>query len=228
MTGVLVTGTDTGVGKTWVTCRIAEALRERGLRVGVMKPCETGMAGGPTPKEAPPGSDAEKLVRASGCEAPLADVLPYVFKLPAAPQVAALEEGMTVEFDVLEAAYARLREAHDVVLVEGAGGLLVPLAPGLDYVALADKLELEVLVVARTGLGTLNHTALTDRVLRNAGIAPKGIVLNSPRKPLGGNDRANLSALSSLVETPVLAEFPHGEPASGSVVRPVVEAVVGG
>ena len=67
--------------------------------------------------------------------------------------------------------------------------------------ALADKLELDVLVVARTGLGTLNHTALTDRVLRHAGLAPRGVVLNSPNKPLGGNDRANLSALSNKYRT---------------------------
>lgn len=228
MTGLLITGTDTGVGKTWVACHLVKALVAKGLRVGVMKPCETGMAGGKggqALKEAPPGSDAERLIRASGCESPLSDILPYVFRLPAAPSIAALEEGARIEFDVLEAAYSRLNEAHDIVIVEGAGGILVPLAPGLDYLGLAGRLELETLVVSRTGLGTLNHTALTDRVLRAAGNKPLGIVLNSPTKPVTGNDRVNLSVLGSMVNTPVLAEFPHGEPPSASMMDSLLEAV---
>jgi dethiobiotin synthetase len=228
MTGLLITGTDTGVGKTWVGCHLVKALLAEGVRVGVMKPCETGLAGGRGDKaleEAPAGSDAERLIRASGCEADLSDILPYVFRLPAAPSIAALEEGVVIDFDVLEAAYGRLREHHDVVIVEGAGGVLVPLAPGLDYLTLAERLELEVLVVARTTLGTLNHIALTDRVLRSAGIDPLGIVLNSPTRQVSGNDRVNLSVLGSLVDTPVLAEFPHGEPPNAAMLGRVVDSL---
>jgi len=229
MTGLLITGTDTGVGKTWVGCQLAKALVAEGLRVGVMKPCETGQSAGKSGQqfeEAPPGSDVEQLILASGCAAPLSDILPYVFRLPTAPFVAALEEGAHIDFDVIESAYGRLREMHDVVIVEGAGGVLVPLAPDLDYLGLVNRLELEVLVVARTGIGTLNHTALTDRVLRSAGHQPLGIVLNSPNKPASGNDRANLSGLRSMVETRVLAEFPYGEAPSASLMAPIVDSLL--
>ncbi len=225
MSGLLITGTDTSVGKTWVSCHLIRALKAAGKRVGVMKPCETGMAGGQRPLEAPPGSDAERLMRASETEAPLSDVLPYVFRLPAAPSIAALEEGAEIDMAVIESAYGRLSEAHDIVIVEGAGGVLVPLAPGVNYLDLADRLELDVLVVARTGLGTLNHTALTERVLCSAGLNPLGIVLNSPKKPVSGTDRVNLSALGTVIETPVLAEFPHGEAPSDAVMAPVLDAV---
>ncbi|MDG2149869.1 MAG: dethiobiotin synthase [Planctomycetota bacterium] len=229
MTGVLVTGTDTGVGKTWVACHLAKALAARGLRVGVMKPCETGLTGAGSERaltEAPRGSDAEQLVLASDCRAPLSDILPYAFSLPAAPSVAALEEGANIDFEVIECAYQRLSESHDVVIVEGAGGLLVPLAPHLDFLDLAQRLELEVLAVARTGLGTLNHTALTDRALRSAGLTPLGFVLNSPEEPASESERANLSGLCSLVETPVLAEFPHGEAPPDSLVATVVNSLL--
>jgi dethiobiotin synthetase len=225
MSGLLITGTDTGVGKTWVSCHLARALVDAGLSVGVMKPCETGMAGGPRPDALPASSDARQLFEASGCKAPVGDVLPYLFKLPAAPSVAALEEGVAVEMSELEAAFGRLNEAHDVVLVEGAGGLRVPLSPGLDYVDLARQLDLEVLVVARTGLGTVNHTALTEQALVAADRAPLGIVLNSPTSEVSGSDRLNLGALAHTICTPVLAELPYGEAPPARIMRPVVDAV---
>ena len=225
MTGLLVTGTDTGVGKTWVSCQLARALREEGLRVGVMKPCETGITARGD-EVLPRGCDAALLQEASGCEADPKDILPYRFALPAAPSVSAEEEGARIELDTLLAAFSRLQEDHDLVLVEGAGGLLVPLAEGLDFLGLATTLELEVLVVARTGLGTVNHIALTDRVLRAEGFPPVGVVLNSPTTPVSGSDRANLGALGLVLEeTRVLAELPHGDAPPVRVLAPLVEAV---
>ena len=225
MSGLLITGTDTSVGKTWVACHLARSLREVGLRVGVMKPCETGIQGGPRPTVLPPGSDADLLAKAAGCEAPTADMLPYAFQLPAAPSIAALEEGQVIDPAVLEASFGRLNEAHDVVIVEGAGGLLVPLAPDLDFLQLANQLDLSVLVVARTSLGTVNHVALTERALLAAACPLLGIVLNSPMKQASGRERVNLGALAQVVRSPVLAEMPHGSSPSEHVMQPLVDAV---
>jgi dethiobiotin synthetase len=225
MSGLLITGTDTGVGKTWVACHLIKALVASGLRVGVMKPCETGIVGGPRPERLAPGCDAQLLLEASGCKAAVQDVLPYAFRLPAAPAIAALEEGCRIEYDELEAAYGRLNEDHDLVIVEGAGGVLVPLAPGLDFLGLASRLDLETLIVARTGLGTVNHTGLTERALAANGCPPLGIVLNSPSGAVSGCDRVNLGALAQVLTAPVLAEMPYGNPPKGSMLDPLVDAV---
>lgn len=212
---VLVAGTDTGVGKTHVTCALARGLVASGLAVGVMKPCETGVAdvGDGT---LPEGSDAAALVAAAGCRASARDVRPYGFALPVAPQVAAQSAGVQIELSVLAAALGRLRAAHDVVLVEAAGGVLVPLAPGLTVVDLAVRLSLPVVLVARTGVGTLNHSALSARTLRAAGLRLLGVVLSSPAGPPSEADRANLSLFDELVQVPVLAELAHApEPDAG-------------
>jgi len=225
MSGLLVTGTDTGVGKTWVACLLARALREAGLRVGVMKPCETGLSAGDV-AGLPQHSDAALLAEAAGCSAPSEDVLPYRFALPAAPSVAAREAGSAIDVEVIVAAYERLLSAHDVVLVEGAGGLLVPLATGYDYFSLAQRLGLKVLVVARTGLGTVNHIALTDVVLRGLGLPPIGFVLDNAGGPAVGSDRVNLGALTDArIHSPLLAEIPYAAAPTSAQIAPLVEAV---
>lgn len=228
MGGVLITGTDTGVGKTRVATWLARALADEGQRVAVMKPCETGV-----PSEGlPADSDAARLLAASGCAAGLETVRPYAFPLPVAPSVAAREAGATIDQDLLDRSYERLRRDHDVVLVEGAGGLLVPLAPCLTFADLAARWRLPVVVVARTGLGTLNHTALTVRAARSAGLRVLGVVLNAVDEPVSDSDRHNLSDLERLAAAPVLAELPHGrlpDPGLGQAVgrRLLREARIG-
>ena len=226
VSGVLVTGTDTGVGKTWVACALARALVARGMRVGVLKPAETGIPGGPRPSAIPAGTDAARLVDAAGCTAPVADVLPYAFALPAAPSVAAAEEGHAIDIDVVEAAYRRQASAHDIVLVEGAGGLLVPIVDAFTYADLAARLELPLLVVARTGLGTVNHTTLTERAARAADLEVLGVVLNPADGPVSAGDGRNLSVLAALLESPVLAQLEHGAAPEASVLAPVLEALL--
>jgi len=119
MSALLVTGTDTGVGKTFVACALATALRQRGRRVAVMKPVETGVEGEP--------ADALALRAAAADPAPLGDICPYRLRAPLAPAVAARLEGVTIDVARLVALVARRRQDADVLLVEGAGGLLVPL-----------------------------------------------------------------------------------------------------
>ncbi len=146
MRGLFVTGTDTGVGKTEVACALLAAARDAGLDVGAMKPAQSGV----TPGEA---SDAVRLRQAAGSADPLELVCPYQFEAPLAPAVAARLAGAEISLPrILEAARA-LAERHAALVVEGAGGLLVPLTPRQTFADLAVALGLPVLVVARAGLG---------------------------------------------------------------------------
>jgi dethiobiotin synthetase len=160
--GFFVTGTDTAVGKTVVTGGLAAALRARGMRVATYKPVQSGALADD------PDGDAALL----GAETT------YAFAAPLAPLVAAELEGRVVELEPIVRAAERLAAAHDVLLVEGAGGLLVPLAPGLDVADLARALALPVVVVARAGLGTVNHVLLTLEAAKARGLTVAAVVLN--------------------------------------------------
>lgn len=168
---LFVTGTDTGVGKTVVTAAIAALAVAAGRRTAVYKPAQTGVG---------PGEPGDlEFVRAAADGSPLLRTdCAYRLREPLAPSVAARLEGKAVEPSRLAETYARLSEGADTILVEGAGGLLVPLAHGYLMADLARDLGLPVLVVARPGLGTLNHTALTVGTARARGLEVAGIVLS--------------------------------------------------
>jgi len=199
--GCFVTGTDTGVGKTLVACAIVRGLRRRGLDVGVMKPVETGVgAAGPL--------DARALREAAGVDDPLEDVCPQRFALPAAPAVSAVHEGSAVDLAQLDAAFERLAAHHEYLLVEGAGGLLVPVTAELSMAGLAARWELPLIVVARARLGTINHTRLTLEVARGRGLAIAGLVLSHADGPTSPADAANLRALREDPGVRLLGEIP--------------------
>ena len=199
--GVFVTGTDTGVGKTVVACALIRGLRARGIDTGAMKPIETGVgAAGP--------ADAIALREAAGADDPLADVCPQRFALPAAPVVAARSEGRAVDLAAIDAAYARLRARHSFLVVEGAGGLLVPAAEGLSMADLAQRLALPVLIVARGALGTINHTRLSLEAARSRGLAVAGVVISHADGPLAAAEVANLEYLRRDLGTALLGEIP--------------------
>lgn len=224
---LLIAGTDTGVGKTYVGCALARGLSRLGYQVGVMKPCETGVAQSApdAPGRLPDGSDASALVLASGCVAAPELVRPYAFPLAAAPAVAAAAAGASIDLATIRRAFAALREAHDVLLVEAAGGLMVPLAPSLTWLDLAAHLRLPVLLVARAGLGTLNHTALSERAARAAGLRVLGIVVSCPDGAPSAAERSNLGALRGLVSSPVLAELPHAADPDAGACDALADAV---
>lgn len=203
--GLFVAGTDTGVGKTRVACELLRGLRARGLRVAGLKPVETGVG------EAGP-VDALALREAAGGGSPLADVCPQYFALPAAPSVAARAERRRVDLDLIEAAYARLCSAHDVVVVEGAGGLRVPLDDDLDMAALARRFEAPVLLVARAALGTLNHTLLSLEALASEGIGLLGVVVSHTQCALRDAHAQNLAELKRRLGERLLGELPHTAP----------------
>lgn len=177
--GLFVTGTDTGVGKTLATCAVAAALRGQrpGARVGVCKPMASGCR---RDREGLVSEDAEALAHFADCRLPLDVVCPVRFAPPLSPAAAAEAAGVDTDFDAIADALHRLDAASDVLLVEGVGGLLVPLdAKGkCSVLDLMREVGYPAVIVARSGLGTVNHTALTARVLRDAGLPVAGVVMN--------------------------------------------------
>jgi dethiobiotin synthetase len=202
MRGLFVTGTDTGVGKTEVSCALLAGARAGGLDLAAMKPAESGLAPGEP-------SDSERLrAAAGGGEAP-ALVCPYRFRAPLAPAVAARLEGVEVRLEVILSAARTLASRHAALLVEGAGGLLVPLTERETYADLAVALGLPVLVVARAGLGTVNHTALTLEALRARRLAVAGVILNRTGPVDDPSVPHNLAEIERLTGAPVLASLPY-------------------
>ena len=194
MRGIFVTGTDTAVGKTEVSCGLLRAWRAAGRDIAAMKPAQSGVGPGEP-------SDAERLAAAAGTGDPPELVCPYSFAAPLAPAVAARLAGVEVELGRILAAARALAARHEGVLVEGAGGLVVPLTERETFADLALALGFPVLVVARSGLGTVNHTALTVEALRARGLAIAGVVLNaaSPlRDPSEPHNAAEIERLTGL------------------------------
>ncbi len=204
--GIFITGTDTGVGKTLVACGLAALLRDLGYSVGVMKPAETGCEerdGKLFPQ------DAFYLKEASGCEEPLEKICPYRLKEPLAPSVAAERAGVKIDISHLLTLYGEISQKHDITLVEGAGGLLAPLLPGYTYADLAKLLKLPLLVVAADRLGVINHLLLTLEHASCRGLRVLGYVFNRlTSEPFLAAD-TNREALLSLTAVPCLGEIPY-------------------
>jgi dethiobiotin synthetase len=201
VSALLVTGTDTGVGKTFVACALALALRRRACRVAVLKPVETGVESEP--------EDAARLRAAAADPAPLDVVCPYGFRAPLAPVVAARREGRAVDVDAIAALVQRRAAEADLLLIEGAGGLLVPLAGRTTYADLAARLGLPLLVVAANRLGTINHCALTAQVAAAAGLRVHGFVLSQPEAETDPSAGTNAGVIADLTGLSCLAVLGH-------------------
>lgn len=201
MAVLVVTGTDTGVGKTFVSCALALAWRAVGRRVGVVKPVETGVEGEP--------EDARRLADAAADRSPLDDVCPYRLRAPLAPVVAARLEGVAIDIDRIIALIERRARDHEVLLVEGAGGLLVPIAGTTTYLELTRRLGAPLLIVAANRLGTVNHCALTARVAADAGIRIAGFVLSQPTPATDSSAASNADTIAHLTGLRRLGELPH-------------------
>jgi dethiobiotin synthetase len=167
-----ITGTDTGVGKTLVSCALLAALRARGVDARAMKPVETGITG----RHA--GTDGARLHRAAGGAGDADDVCPATYADPLAPLVAAERAGRPLDLARLDAAVARLAAGAEALVVEGAGGLLVPFADALDFAGLAVRWALDVVVVAADRLGVLNHALLTVREAERRGLRVRAVALH--------------------------------------------------
>lgn len=205
--GVFITGTDTGVGKTVVGCALAEMLRRRRVNVGVMKPIETGVG--------PQGPlDAISLIESALVEDSLDEVCPQRFALPAAPSVASACEGRSVDLARIRSCYAALAARHERMLVEGAGGLLVPIETGYAMADLARDLGLPLLVVTRASLGTVNHTLLTLEVAQHRGLSVAGVVISHGPRAISTADEKNLEALRDALGKQLVGEVPPLDPSA--------------
>jgi dethiobiotin synthetase len=196
--GLFVTGTDTGVGKTVVAGAIVAALRAAGERVAAFKPVITGLDE-PASEDWPP--DHELLARAAGAAA--SDVAVLRFGPPVSPHLAAELAGRPIDPRSLAAAVRSGGAGADAVVVEGVGGLLVPLSDSGDVRSLAASLGLPLVIVARPGLGTINHTLLTLEAARSAGLGVAGVVLTPwPSEP-SVIERSNRDTLARLGDVEV-------------------------
>lgn len=205
-TGIFITGTDTGVGKTVVAAAIARALSSMGIDVGIMKPIETGCRKRNGKLTL---SDAPYLKTAARTSDPFEMITPYSYHVPLAPRAASLLENNEIELEAILKAYDQLRRRHSFLIVEGVGGLVVPLTARADVSDLIRLFELPVLLVARSGLGTLNHTLLTLRHGAGLGIRFLGIVFNRATPSRSLADKTNPSLLSEKTDVPLLGTLPY-------------------
>lgn len=204
--GLFVTGTDTEVGKTYVTCLIAREAASAGVRVGVYKPVCSGRVPG-----AERWQDVETLWESLGGRYEKDRICPQRFSAPLAPPVAARREGRTVDGELLRSGAAWWEGRVELLLVEGVGGLLCPLTETENVADLAGDLGYPLIVVARRGLGTINHTLLTVEAARRRGLAVAGILFNEVDPPRGSPaEETNPAEVAARCEVPVLGVVPHG------------------
>lgn len=203
--GFFITGTDTGIGKTFVTAGIAAALKEKGVNVGVMKPVETGCAEKDGVLEP---HDAIFLKKMSGVSDDIALINPFRFKAPIAPNVASRIEGKNIELNKIKERYETLASKHVVMLVEGVGGLLTPINDNETVADLVKALQLPLIVIAESRLGAINHTLLTVKYAQSIGIEVKGIVINYPAIATDESLSTNQAEIKRLANISVLGELP--------------------
>lgn len=213
--GFFVTGTDTGVGKTLVSCALLHAFARRDLRVVGMKPVA---AGARLDDGRLVNDDVIELTQASTVTAPAADVNPYCFAPAIAPHIAASEAGVTIEIEPVRKAYSRLADLADCVIVEGAGGFRVPLGPTSDTADLAAGLALPVVLVVGIRLGCINHALLTADAIAGAGLPFAGWVANSIDEHMMKAEE-NVETLQRRLRAPLLGRIPYStrpDPSSAS------------
>lgn len=204
--GIFIAGTDTGVGKTVIAGAIARALSSHGVDVGVMKPIETGCH---QSKKGLIPADGMYLKAAARSNDPIGSVTPYSFREPIAPYTASIRDKKKIHLETIVKAYDRLSHRHSFLIVEGVGGLMVPLTRDVELLDLILLLDLPVLLAARSGLGTLNHTLLTLRYGSEHQVRFAGVILNqiSPKKTL--SDETNAEVLAERIAIPLAGPFPY-------------------
>ncbi|MFB5662626.1 dethiobiotin synthase [Alteribacillus sp. HJP-4] len=201
--GILVTGTDTDVGKTYIAAAIAGALRREGVDVGVFKPMLSGT------KRESPKSDTMILKAFAGSSQPLEEITPFVFQEPLAPLLASTRMGISIKLIDIFMRWQAMNDKHSFYIVEGAGGISVPLGEEYNVKDLALKLGLPLLIVARPGLGTVNHTVLTVDYARRAGLNVLGVVLTGGKEHEAGvAEKTNPHLIETCANVPVLGVIP--------------------
>ncbi len=223
--GLFVTGTDTGVGKTVAAAAIARYFRTRGRRVGVCKVAATGCE---RRREGLVSPDAEYLAHWADATEPLDVVCPQRWAEPLAPAVAGGREGRMIDWTAVRSSLVEVAGRNEVVVVEGVGGVMVPMDEQHTVLDVARWLMLPTVVVARPGLGTINHTLLTVNALRAAGVPVAGVVVNRYPPPDEADVAAetNPAAIAWWGKVPVLCLCPDEPFEPPEMPDGVFEAVV--
>jgi dethiobiotin synthetase len=213
---ILITGTDIGVGKTWVACALARALRDTGKSVVAIKPLETGCSGQPGK-----GEDGVRLARATGQMQPAHSILRL--PEPIAPVLASERAGAEIDFDALVLKIERFADEVEFAIIEGAGGLLTPVTWEWNMADVARALGAGALVVAADRRGTINHSLLTLSALELAGIACAGVVLtlSEPKDASSGANGAAIARLSGIERVITLPRVGDDRAAAASMT-PVI------
>ena len=193
-----ISGTDTAVGKTVAVMALGVLLQDQGLDVGIMKPIQCG------------GRDTEWLLQTLKINDPINLVNPYFAKEPVSPHIAFRKQRAKMDIERIKKNLQTLRQGHDVVLIEGAGGLMVPIQGNYLMMDLIRDLDVELILVARRGLGTINHTLLSIAQARQRGITLKGVLFNETQpKSSGIPEKTNPQAIASLGEVKILGTIPY-------------------
>ncbi|MGB8227008.1 MAG: dethiobiotin synthase [Sedimentisphaerales bacterium] len=212
--GLFITGTDTDVGKTLITGAIAKILsqtcpeqgRRKGKNIGVFKPIATGCK---RTKQGLVSKDAKFLACCAKSKFSLDVINPVKFKIPAAPFACEKAENRKVDFRKIAAAYKQICKKSDFVIVEGIGGIKVPITKNIDVLALAKAFKLPVIVVARSKLGTINHTLLTIDTIRRAGLLLAGVIINGyDEKTKNIAEKTNAEIINKLGKVKIIATVP--------------------
>lgn len=217
--GVFITGTDTDVGKTVVMLTLVRALQQRGLTVAAMKPIAAGIE---VRGALEINNDVWQLQEATGHRFPLHAVNPYSFREAIAPHIAAEHEGVVIERCVIETAYRTLAERANIVLIEGAGGFLVPLTAAHSMADLPLWLNVPVVTVVGMRLGCINHALLTDAAIRSRGLVHAGWIANSPSNPMA-RYAENIAALSTRIDAPLLGQIPYSREQPAQCIKSPID-----
>lgn len=210
MAGIFVTGTDTDVGKTRIALGLMAALRQRGMQVAAMKPVAAGCE---RTGQGLRNDDALKLSAQSSVSIPYRTLNPYAFEPAIAPHIAAQMQGVTMTLDVLQRACAEIEPQADVVIVEGAGGWLVPVNAQETLADFASALKFPVVLVVGMRLGCINHTLLTAQAIRASGLRLAGWVANEITSNSAHMDE-NVQSLRDRLDAPLLGRVPYSPDAS--------------
>lgn len=205
MKSLFVTGTDTGVGKTWVSCSLMRELIGKGLRVVGMKPVASGAE---IHDDQLRNEDALRLQATANVEVPYEWVNPYCFAPAIAPHIAAQQAGTQISLDVINSAYQRLSDLADVVVVEGVGGWAVPIGTTKTMADIAVMLNVPTIMVVAMRLGCLNHAILTAQSIRSYSLTLAAWIANTP-DPTMPVWQENIDSLKTFISAPLAAVVPH-------------------
>ncbi len=220
--GLFVTGTDTGVGKTVISAALIKAANLLGLRAGGMKPIETGCL---KKGDILIPSDGMFLKTVAHMEENIKNISPYCFENPLAPLPASEIEGIDIDLNNIKNVFIYLTEKYDVLIVEGIGGLLVPIKKNYFVIDLVKNFELPLIIVSRPGLGTLNHTMLTVNCAVREGLHVAGIIINYSNPPeFNLAEETNPHVIEKICNVPIIGIFPYlKDLESNSIEKAVVK-----